>query len=58
MSPQSRSHKSGFVILKGFVLSQWLLTMLKVLKLPSFIHAFTKPFLVGKVKFDFIKTVF
>ena len=40
------------------VLKQWFLTLLEVLNPASFISAFTEPFVIGKIKYDFFKTYF
>ena len=37
-------------------LVQWFLTLLEVLNTASFISAFTEPFVIGKIKYDFFKT--
>ena len=39
-------------------LEQWFLTLLEVLNPASFISAFTEPFVIGKIKYDFFKTYF
>ena len=37
-------------------LDQWFLTVLEVLNPASFISAFTEPFVIGTIKYDFFKT--
>ena len=37
-------------------LRQWFLTFFEVLNPASFISAFTEPFVIGKIKYDFFKT--
>ena len=39
-------------------LEQWFLTLLEVLNPASFISAFTEPFVIGKIKYDFFKSYF
>ena len=40
----------------GEMLSQWFLTLFEVPNPASYISAFTEPFVIGKVKYDFFKT--
>ena len=37
-------------------LMQWFLMLLEVLNPANFISAFTEPFVIGKIKYDFFKT--
>ena len=41
-----------------YILYQWFLTLLEELNPASFISAFTEPFVIGKIKYDFFKTYF
>ena len=38
-------------------LVQWFLTLLEVLNPESFISAFTEPFIIGKIKYNFFKNI-
>ena len=40
----------------GYNLKRWFFTLLEVLNPTSFISAFTEPFVIGKIIYDFFKT--
>ena len=52
MHSSTSNSLSPFLLVK---LPQWFLTLLKVLNPASFISAFTEPFVIGKIKYDFSK---
>ena len=47
--------QNKITIYMAYCLSQWFLTFLNILNPASFISAFTEPFVIGKIKYDFFK---